>query len=622
MAISNETLRVDYDCDGAVTEFPITIAYINDEDLKVVHYDDDAGEEYTLTLNTQYTISGGNVVTTLTYPAGDRIAISRDMALTQPIDLQAGDDMDPEAIETGLDRLTLMAQQVVNATKRSVKLAETDPDADLILPQKTARQNSYLHFDENGDPEAHIGPVPRMYDPFYTFSQNDVIQYQGSFWKSMIDDNTGTTPGTDNTIWEPQPFDIAYSADRTYNTGDIIVYDSIIYESLTDTNKGNVPEAGSPHWTEAAVMTNADTVDSHHVGLEEGDIPTNDYVDFVIASSPEHYSRTGRWLVKSPTDRTTLVSPHKVLSNINDVGYRIIAQAEIDLDTATEWDNTLYQTPAERAGKDFYIYACMPASGRSFDIVLSANSTYPTGYTASNSRKIGGFHCLCADIGTDTYSYVNSVDDLALVDEAYISHTITGTKHWLEGYVAGDILPFSIWDLIHRPVSNPEGMVYSPGTDIWVDIYLASWDGTRLVSENGGTTADGTSTEKFHQYKFSQHFGRQKKMLPRQDDFVSFSLGSPQGVNITGSADPGTTGEGHTATNGLRIVSLIGVEDATGGLWQWGREAGATNDVGSAYFNAYDGNDANVGGQHYEAPNRPLELGQQCEMQFTQVELE
>jgi hypothetical protein len=41
-------------------------------------------------------------------------------------------------------------------------------------------------------------------------------------------------------------------------------------------------------------------------------------------------------------------------------------------------------------------------------------------------------------------------------------------------------------------------------------------------------------------------------------------------------------------------------------MWQWGREGGATNDVGAAYANAFDGNDKNVAGQHYEAPNRPV----------------
>ncbi|UNF41144.1 hypothetical protein MNL09_03155 [Bartonella krasnovii] len=31
---------------------------------------------------------------------------------------------------------------------------------------------------------------------------------------------------------------------------------------------------------------------------------------------------------------------------------------------------------------------------------MSVNATYPDGYTANNSGKIGGFHALCADVGT------------------------------------------------------------------------------------------------------------------------------------------------------------------------------------------------------------------------------
>jgi hypothetical protein len=92
-------------------------------------------------------------------------------------------------------------------------------------------------------------------------------------------------------------------------------------------------------------------------------------------------------------------------------------------------------------------------------------------------------------------------------------------------------------------------------------------------------------------------------MLADQGEFVSLSIGSPQGVNVAGSADQNTTG-GHSATNGQRIVSLIGVEDATGVMWQWGRESGAGGSA--AYANAFDGNDNNVAGQHYLAPNRPF----------------
>jgi hypothetical protein len=43
-----------------------------------------------------------------------------------------------------------------------------------------------------------------------------------------------------------------------------------------------------------------------------------------------------------------------------------------------------------KVGKDYYIYLCPTADGA--DIVISANSTFPDGYAAQTSRKIGGFH--------------------------------------------------------------------------------------------------------------------------------------------------------------------------------------------------------------------------------------
>ena len=361
--------------------------------------------------------------------------------------------------------------------------------------------------------------------------------------------------------------------------------------------------------TEKAVKTYVDALGTASLvdtGTTAGEVPLNSDLDLVTYVPPNMYDRSRMWTISNNTTaRTSIVSPAYLAIDVNRKLLHIDVSITLDVGVSGSWDTTSptdYTVADTRAGKDFYIYACEPAEGNAPVLKLSANSTIPTGYTADTSRKIGGFHCLCAAIGTNTYGYVNSVDDIALVDESYVSHTISGTQHWLEGYVAGDVLPFSIWDLLHRPASSPEGMVYDPGSDKWIDIYLANESSGVLQSVNGGTIADGSNG--WHQYRFSQMFGRQKKLLPRQDEFVSFSLGSPQGVNISGSADPGTTG-GHSATDGKRIVSLIGVEDAAGVLWQWGREAGATTDVGSSWANAYDGNDSNVAGEHYEAPNRP-----------------
>jgi len=275
----------------------------------------------------------------------------------------------------------------------------------------------------------------------------------------------------------------------------------------------------------------------------------------LVASAFAHYSRE-----TLPAVTKTSVTLSKTLVNINGEGYALEETRTLDLTASASWDASTYATAANRAGKDFYIYACVPDSGTVPDFILSANSTVPTGYSADTSRKIGGFHCLCADVGT-----------------------IDG--HTLSGYVAGDILPLSIWDLRHRAVSGNEGMVYIDGIGKWVDIYLPSVSGGKLVSAYGGTIADGESTTKFNGEKFAEWAGKIGKSLIARDEFLTAMDGSNQGTSIAGSADPGTTG-GHVDTASRRMISNYGIEDGCGVAWQFGRdmfEGGAYGTYDSSY---------------------------------------
>lgn len=196
-------------------------------------------------------------------------------------------------------------------------------------------------------------------------------------------------------------------------------------------------------------------------------------------------------------------------------------------------------------GKDVYIYACASSTTEP-NFVLSLNSTIPSGYTAETSRKIGGFHCLCADVGT-----------------------IEG--HTLSGYLKGYILPLSVWDLLHRPVSNSEGMVYIKEINKWVDIYLCSWSGNSLESKFGAVICDGVSATRFHGEGFSEQFRLISKRLLFRGEFAAVAKGSNENTCIKSSADPNTTG-GHIDTAGRRMISNYGLEDCCGALWQWGED--------------------------------------------------
>lgn len=272
-----------------------------------------------------------------------------------------------------------------------------------------------------------------------------------------------------------------------------------------------------------------------------------------IAFGPTHYSRSRMWKPNGTgTDvaRRTLTSPDKLSVNINEVGYAITSAINFDLNSNSSWDTltpTNYTTAANRAGKDFYVYACQPLSGITPTFKISAASTYPYGYTATTSRKIASFHCLCVDVGT-----------------------ISG--HPLSGYLAGDILPRSIQDLLHRPRGRfLPGFVWSglvdydsyTGPSIWTMIYLQSGTGSSSASVYGGTITDSRTW-----LDFVDDLAAIGCRMLDDSEFQAVAALSNEETNIAGSADPVTTG-GHVDTAGRRMISWCGCEDMCGVMFQW-----------------------------------------------------
>ena len=239
------------------------------------------------------------------------------------------------------------------------------------------------------------------------------------------------------------------------------------------------------------------------------------------------------------------------------------------------------------AGTDYYIYAVQKDETdtltneiiKTVELKASLNSTYPTGYTGNNSRKIGGFHTLCAA--------VTSSNAPVLVDnDIWDSHPAIG-------YNAGDIIPNSVWCLSNRPQSEPEGMVYVDKIDKWVDIYLQSGTGLSTASVFGAVVTDNRQQIN-HQWDMEL----KNKKLASDNDFTMFAEGSNQKTAIYGSKEPSPkiTG-GHTDTAGKRMISGYFIEDCCGFLWQWLDEIAPT---GGSGFSNYDGSAAR--GQSYGVP--------------------
>ena len=340
------------------------------------------------------------------------------------------------------------------------------------------------------------------------------------------------------------------ASDRQQQT---INFDASRSVGVEHTGEEVKPKSINQIWVIQAVgtITNQTSIDVRTIQEEVQQLMDfGNYQVACIKDKSNYFSRDSLFT----SNKTSIVIPKNMRININGEAY--ISTHNVTLNTSTLGENL--------AGKDVYIYA-LAGSGTEPDFVLSLNSTVPTGYTAENSRKIGGFHCLCKDVGI-----------------------IEG--HALSGYVAGDILPATRWDLEHRPKGSPEGFAYEELTDCWIAIYLPSWDGTKLVSVYNGVIADGSSAKKWHGEAFYEQFVKQGMRLVWRHEFQMGAKGSNEQTNIQGSSDPNTTG-GHVDTAGRRMISNIGLEDCCGVLWQFAMDlgfAGGSDWTNSVYNSAVD----------------------------------
>ena len=377
----------------------------------------------------------------------------------------------------------------------------------------------------------------------------------------------------------------AYSAAVVYKPLDFLKWNGLTYFCIVSAPAGTLPSNGS--YFELVAPPGDPEVTAGNVAAALGYVPAGYIQSYFLRSTRMtggNNSSVGDYAASSNAVQRRMLTIPSMQLDVGGVSLALGAAVLKDLNAAASWDVSTYATASARAGKDFNVFACVPAVGAVPDFVVSLNDTLPSalpsGSTPSvvNTRKIGGLHCFCLSAGT-----------------------LSG--HDLSGYLTGDILPRSVWDLDHRPVCAPKGIVYDYD-GLWKWIYLPSVSGGELVSAFTGVVADGVSAQAFHARKFDQWFSRIGCRTISEVEFVSCSIGSNQGTNISGSSDPNTTG-GHSDTVGRRMVSRIGCEDCCGVYYQWGRDQGALPGV-SSWINAFTAEDSGVAGQSYAAPTRPL----------------
>lgn len=301
--VSVETTRVAYTCNGVLTSYAYPFKVLADADLLVVKKATATSAETTLTLNTDYTVtgagtSGGNVVLTAgsKCASGYTLTILRDMAATQTTDYVDGEAFSAVSIEDALDKVTMIQQQQREQIGRTPKLPKTSTITDISLPNPTA--NNYIGWNAGATGlENKSSPV------ITTATQYEVdalVSYGGgtSFTQATIEAAL-TAIGTTNKatlLLRPGTWVISNDLTITSNITLIMPAGSIAQVATTKTLTINGPfEAGLYQVFDCAgsggsvIFNNSQTTginSTWFTGLPDGIMSNNSDMQLAITATP------------------------------------------------------------------------------------------------------------------------------------------------------------------------------------------------------------------------------------------------------------------------------------------------------------------------------------------------
>jgi hypothetical protein len=137
-------------------------------------------------------------------------------------------------------------------------------------------------------------------------------------------------------------------------------------------------------------------------------------------------------------------------------------------------------------------------------------------------------------------------------------------------------------------------MVYIESLDFWCDIYLQSGTGTNTKSAYKGAITRNRQYVDFVEDQFCV-----RKELLDDGEFAAAALGSNEKTAVLGASETGATSGGaggRKDTANRRMISIYGVEEGCGSIWQWLRSTSAAG--GSGWF-AQSGDKGDLYGNCY-----------------------
>ncbi len=154
LIVSAATPRQQYLADGVERAYGFPFPLLDANDLLVWLNDQPSPLAYSVSGLNQS--AGGSILFASPPQAGCRITLARRMAIKRETDFVEGGAFHARALNEELDRLTLLIQQVDEASQRALQAIPSDAPAGLNLPLRDDRAGKFLGFDADGAPQASL----------------------------------------------------------------------------------------------------------------------------------------------------------------------------------------------------------------------------------------------------------------------------------------------------------------------------------------------------------------------------------------------------------------------------------------------------------------------------------
>jgi hypothetical protein len=159
MTVEATTNRVSYTGSGTTGPFSVPFYFLEADDLVVIKTNNSTGVEETLTMTTDYTVSGaadpdgGSVTLVSAISSAYSLVIVRDPDRLQSTAYPRNDPFPAASHERALDKLTMLVQRMRDLFDRSFRLSDGNVSSvDLEISDTAAqRANKYLGFDSDGN---------------------------------------------------------------------------------------------------------------------------------------------------------------------------------------------------------------------------------------------------------------------------------------------------------------------------------------------------------------------------------------------------------------------------------------------------------------------------------------